>query len=216
MARNKADLQRRGPSRQPKRRFIVYCEGKNTEPAYFDALKRILRYGLIEIKTFPVGPPMTVAERAVERAEREGLAKGSRKPKNSFAAHDQVWAVFDRDTHDYVEEAAALCHSKGVRVGRSNPCFELWLVLHFVDHDAPDDSRQLARRLHKLHPAYDPDGAKVCAWEVLMPNIAAAEDRAAGLLRKREQERNPNGRPSTTVGQLTAAIREAAIAAKRR
>lgn len=28
-------LRRRRPVREPKRRFILYCEGRNTEPAYF-------------------------------------------------------------------------------------------------------------------------------------------------------------------------------------
>ena len=31
-------LRRRGPLREPKRRFILYCEGRNTEPAYYQAI----------------------------------------------------------------------------------------------------------------------------------------------------------------------------------
>lgn len=216
MARNKADLHRRRPIRTPKRRFIIYCEGENTEPAYFAALKRILRYGLIDIETNPVGAPMTTAERAVERAKAEGLAKGSKKPRDSFAEQDQVWAVFDRDEHPKFDDAIALCDSKGVKVGRSNPRFELWLILHIFLHDAPDDRHQLARRLRDLRPEYDPHGAKCCDWDVLIPNVETAEAHAEHLLARREKEGNPHGRPSTTVGQLTAAIRAAAEAARRR
>ncbi len=207
MARNKTDLQRRRPTRAPRRRFIIYCEGENTEPAYFAALKRILRYGLIDIETNPVGAPMTTAERAVERAKAEGLAKGSKKPRDSFAEHDQVWAVFDRDEHPKFDDAITLCDSKGVKVGRSNPCFELWLILHIVLHDAPDDRHQLARRLRDLRPEYDPHGAKCCNWDEMIPNVEKAETHAERLLAKREEEGEPYGRPSTTVGQLTAAIR---------
>jgi len=210
MARNKADLQRRKPVRAPRRRFIIYCEGENTEPSYFHALKRILRYALIDIETNPVGAPMTTAERAVERAKREGLAKGSKKPKDSFAQHDQVWAVFDRDEHPNFDAAVALCDGKGVKVGRSNPCFELWLILHFVLHDASDDRHQLARRLRELRPEYDPHGAKSCNWDELIPNVETAEANAARLLEKREAEGAPHGRPSTTVGALTSEIRKAA------
>jgi RloB-like protein len=216
MARNKADLHRRRPTRAPRRRFIIYCEGENTEPAYFSALKRILRYGLIDIETNPVGAPMTTAERAVERAKSEGLAKGSKKPKDSFAQYDQVWAVFDRDEHPKFDAAIALCDSKGVKVGRSNPCFELWLILHLVLHDAPDDRHQLARRLRDLRPEYDPHGAKCCNWDEMIPYVEMAEANAVRLLSRREEEGNRHGRPSTTVGHLTAAIREAAEAAKRR
>lgn len=214
MARDKADLQRRKPTRAPRRRFIVYCEGENTEPGYFNALKRILRYGLIDIETNPVGVPMTIAERAVERAKSEGLAKGSKKPRDSFAAQDQVWAVFDRDEHPNFDEAVALCEAKGVKVGRSNPCFEPWLILHFVLHDAPDDHRQLPRRLRDLRPEYDPHGAKCCDWDALIPKVETAEANAARLLEKREAEGAPHGRPSTTVGELTSEIRKAAKASK--
>jgi hypothetical protein len=216
MARNKADLQRRKPTRQPRRRFIIYCEGESTEPAYFAALKRILRYALIDIETNPVGAPMTTAQRAVERAKREGLARGSKKPKDSFAEHDQVWAVFDRDEHPNLDEAVALCDGKGVQVGRSNPCFELWLILHVALHDAPDDRHQLARHLRELRPEYDPNGAKRCNWDEMIPNVQTAEANAARLLKNREAEGAPHGRPSTTVGLLTSEIRKAAEASKRR
>jgi hypothetical protein len=214
MARKKSDLQRRRAVRPANRRFIIYCEGQKTEPSYFGALKRLLNYRLIDIEIVHVGVPMSTAERAVERAKREGLAKGSKKPKDSFAEQDQVWAVFDRDEHPNFEQAVKLCQSKGVGVGRSNPCFELWLILHITAHDAPADRHQLARRLRELRPEYDPHGAKICQWEELIPDVETAENRVATLLARREAEGVPHGPPSTTVGLLTAAIREAAEASK--
>ena len=46
MARHKADLKRAEAMRAPKRRFIIYCEGENTEPAYFaSACKRFVWKG---------------------------------------------------------------------------------------------------------------------------------------------------------------------------
>jgi hypothetical protein len=216
MSRSGSDLRRGKAKRPPNRRFIIYREGESTEPAYFAALKRILRYHLIDIETNPVGVPMTTAERAVTRARQEGLAKGSKKPTDSFVERDQVWAVFDRDEHPRFSDAVALCESKGVGVGRSNPCFELWLILHIIDHDAPDDRHQIASRLRELHPEYDPHGSKLCQWEVLIPAVESAEKRAERLLASRKQEGAPYGRPSTTVGLLTAAIREAAEASKQK
>jgi uncharacterized protein len=40
--RQAPELRRRRHTREPKRRFIVYCEGQNTERAYFGACDRDL------------------------------------------------------------------------------------------------------------------------------------------------------------------------------
>jgi hypothetical protein len=50
----------------------------------------------------------------------------------------------------------------------------------------------------------------------MIARVEDAERRAANQLAQREKEGAPFGAPSTTVGQLTAAIREAAETAKRR
>jgi hypothetical protein len=159
--------------------------------------------------------PKTIGERAVARARREGLAKGSRrKPRYSFEANDQVWAVFDRDEHPSYEQSVDYCARHGVGVGRSNPCFEVWLILHDEDFQRSDDRHQVCQHLRKLHGEYDPDGSKSCDWSKLIEYIEMAEKRAADQLERREREGARYGRPSTTVGHLTAAIREAARRSK--
>lgn len=215
MARSPRKFGRDKATREPKRRFLIYCEGENTEPGYFRALRRHLRSALIEIEVEPTGAPITIAERAVSRARSEGLAKPSRKrPANSYETGDQVWAVFDRDEHEHFNKAVALCEQHGVQVGRSNPCFEIWLILHFEEFDRQDDRHQVCRHLRSIHPEYDPNGAKTCDWAHLIEAIAAAERRAQVQLVRREQEGFPFGTPSTTVGVLTQAIRDAANASK--
>ncbi len=217
MARRDTDLKRAKAKREPKRRFIIYCEGENTEPGYFRALQHSFgRDALIELDIIPTGQPMPVALRATTRAEAEGLTKRSRAHKDSFEERDQIWAVFDRDEHTDFDEAVAICASKNVRVGRSNPCFEVWLILHEQDFHRPDHSRAVCRHLHTLRPEYDPDGAKVCAWGELLARVEVAEVRATNQLAQRENDGAPFSAPSTTVGHLTAAIRAAAEAAKRR
>lgn len=204
------DLRRRGPSRDPKRRFILYCEGRNTEPDYFKALQRTCDKTIILIDPIPAaGVPLTIAQKAVERAKELGLAKRSRKPSDSFAEKDQVWAVFDRDEHPNYAEAVNLCEQSGVGVARSNPCFELWLILHVQDFDRPDDRHAVQRHAQTLWPDYAPDRGKTMDFSCLIPAIDQAERRAEVLLARREKEGDPHGPPSTTVGRLTRAIREA-------
>lgn len=211
MARGRWNLARENAKRQPVRRFIIYCEGENTEPAYFDAFKRLYKDAQIKIEPIPAGVPMSIAESAVARANAEGLAKSSRKkPKNSFEEHDQIWAAFDRDRHPRFDEAIALCVSEGVRICRSNPCFEVWLILHVTDYDKPDDHPTVCAHLRSLRPEYDPRGSKICNFDEMIENVERAEKRATKLLARRQDEGAPFGRPSTTAGVLTAAIRDAA------
>lgn len=62
-------LRRRKGVIAAKRKFFLFCEGLNTEPAYFIALKRIFPGTIIEIK--PVGgEPKAVADGAVYEKKR--------------------------------------------------------------------------------------------------------------------------------------------------
>ena len=161
-----------------------------------------------------MGVPHTIAEKAVERARTLGLGPRVRRKKDSFEDGDEVWAVFDRDEHPRFGEAVELCKKHGVRVGRSDPCFELWLILHEQDYDKPDDRYKVQALLRRLRPEYDPDGAKTPDCDDLVKRVEVAERRGDVLLKRREAEHNPFGNPSTTVGELTATIRRANKAAR--
>lgn len=144
--RSAPTLKRRPASREPKRRFTIFSEGRNTEPAYFRALAIAYRDTFILEIERGVGVPYTIAERATERARQV-----RRSHRNSFEEHDEIWAVFDRDTHPRIEDAVAVCERYRVGVARSNPCFELWLILHEADYDKPDDSHSIQTHLCRLH-----------------------------------------------------------------
>ncbi|MEV5709909.1 RloB family protein [Actinoallomurus sp. NPDC052274] len=49
---------------------------------------------------------------------------------------DDVWCVFDVDEFQDIEDAVSLARRQGIGVAVSNPCFELWLLLHFDQHTA--------------------------------------------------------------------------------
>ena len=160
---------------------------------------------------------MTVAKQAVARAQREGLAGRSRErrdsfeesDRDSFEESDEVWAVFDRDAHPNFSEAVTLCEQKGVKVARSDPCFELWLILHESNYDKACTRRDVQRVLESRRSEYDKDGAKTPDCDALVSHVADAERRGDDQLRRREEEGKPFGNPSTTVGRLARALREA-------
>ena len=209
--RSVPDLRRRPARLESRRRFVLFLEGKRTEPAYFEALKRAFRKALIEMEVHPgVGVPYTIAKKAVERSRQLGLSPRSRRKKQSFEVHDQVWAIFDRDEHPHFDEAVGLCQTHRIGVGRSDPCFELWLILHKRDYDRYAGRHAAQVQLKELCPEYDIDGPKTPNCDDLITQVEDAERRGEAQLRRRHEEDNPFGNPSTTVGSLTGAIREAA------
>ena len=193
---------------QPKRRFVLFCEGKNTEPGYFSAIRRMYDNTLLEI--YPgVGVPHTVAEKAVAYLKHGGSRRHRRNGRSAFEAKDQVWAVFDRDQHPNFDAAIRLCEHNGVQIGLSNPCFELWLVLHSEDYNRPETTDNIQTVLSKIHPEYNRRHVKKLDFDSLILHVVKAEDRANRQLLLRKDVDDPYGNPSTRVGKLTSEIRQA-------
>lgn len=195
----------------PKKSFFLFCEGKNTEPEYFEALAA--RYRGTSIRVVPlrgVGVPHTIAEAAIKEATGRGLIKGSRKSLDSFEENDEVWAVFDRDEHPRYDEASYRCTQKGIGVARSNPCFEVWLILHIEDYHRSDNRHEAQAHLRRLRPEYDPNREKTVDFNALIDAVDVAEARAERQMHAREREGSPYGPPSTSVYLLTQRIKLAA------
>ncbi|MGH6836706.1 MAG: RloB family protein [Methylocella sp.] len=204
------DLRRRISKISPKRKFILYCEGKKTEPDYFGALQNVCDGTLIKIEAIgAVGVPRTIADRSIERAMLH--KRSGKKEANSFERLDEVWAVFDRDEHPDFDQAVNRCREHGVGVARSNPCFEVWLILHFEDFQCPDGRHAVQKYLKKICPDYDPDNGKTINCLDAVKNVGEAEVRAECQLRKRKEEGLEFSAPSTTVFELTRAIRTANV-----
>jgi hypothetical protein len=200
--RQSRPLNRRVPTRAAKRKFTIFTEGKNTEPDYFKAIRSELFGALVAIEIVgAVGAPMTIANKAAT------ARRGARR--SSFEEDDEVWAVFDRDEHPSVSEAIQRCEASKVGVAFSDPCFELWLILHHRDFDGPDDRHQVQALLAKILCDYDPGARKTTDCRKLMPYVDDAEDRAEKQLARRLEEGDPPARPFTTVFKLTRKMRSA-------
>jgi hypothetical protein len=203
-------LKRSVGTRPPKRKFIIYTEGKNTEPDYFRELKRSVTGALIDVEIVDAaGVPTTIAEKACMHAKQIAKARGKR---SSFEEGDTVWAVFDRDEHPKVDEVLQKCAGANVGIAFSDPCFELWLILHYADFDRPDDQHAVQKHLASLCGDYDRNGPKTTDCAKLMPQLPAAEARAERQHQRRNEEGEPPSRPYTTVYLLTQAMRQASKA----
>lgn len=170
--RPRPDLRRRKPQRQAKKKFWLFCEGKNTEPSYFEALNDTYHSTVIEIEPVgAVGEPGRIARTAVAKATELGLHLKARRNLDSLEARDEVWAVFDRDEHPRFMAAVQKCEANNIGVARSNPCFEVWLILHYQDFHKPDDRHEVQKHLQKLCPEYDPKNGKTADCSALARSI---------------------------------------------
>lgn len=109
---------RRPPFREPRLRLLVVCGGERTEPDYFRGLKGQMRNPAIQIRL-----------KAKGCAPKDLVAYARAIAPVGGDEFDQVWCVVDSDDFD-LEAAAALAAELDVRLAVSNPCFELWLLLH--------------------------------------------------------------------------------------
>ncbi|MFF3852975.1 RloB family protein [Micromonospora sp. NPDC002575] len=120
---------------------------------------------------------------------------------------DECWCVFDVEwpqNHPYLDEAVRLAARHGIRLAISNPCFELWLILHFREHNAflttSDAERQ--SRLLDGRPGKRIDGGRY------VERRGDAAERAIALDRRHASNQTsfPDNNPSSTFHELLAAI----------
>lgn len=199
--RRAKNIARRPAVRSPASRIVVATEGVLTEPAYLKVFNQL--YGNHSLRLTPIrvgGDPRAVVERVIEEKERvEG---------DSLAKRDTFWAVFDRDIHSRFEEAKDLALGNGIHLAISNPCFELWGVLHYQEQNAPIDRHKCQRLLEKLCGDYDPNKGKIFNDRTVIEQAyLKAVERSADSTHRRIEEGDPDGNPSTTVHNLTEYIR---------
>jgi len=196
-------LHRRQASLEPLPRILVVCEGVVTEPQYFDAFKREEENRLVEVVIDNEGGvPKTLVERAVLRkkmAEQQAIREHDDNLK-----YDEVWCVFDVDQHPRLADARQQARDNGIRLAVSNPCFELWLLLHFSDQTAHIERKPAATALGKYIRGYD----KHVPFEVLRFGYIDAVRRAQLIERRCIEAGDEGGNPSTGVYLLTERIRE--------
>lgn len=121
---------------------LVVCGSENTEVAYLKGLRGLGANRAVDLRIVPrPKAPAQVVAYAI------GYAKGRE--------FDEVWCVFDVDSFD-LTDAARTARAAGVRLAVSNPCFELWLLLHHEDCRAHlTGYPQVAQRLRRHLPEYD-------------------------------------------------------------
>ncbi|MBR1402008.1 MAG: RloB domain-containing protein [Prevotella sp.] len=114
------------------RLIVIASEGKDTERIYFKALAKEYTNPRVHVH---------ILERN-EDAKNESSPEHVLKQLNDYKSHyelesdDELWLVVDKDrwTEAMLSRVASECSQEdSMHMALSNPCFELWLLLHIED-----------------------------------------------------------------------------------
>lgn len=186
---------RRANYRERRRRFLIVCEGKQTEPNYF---RRFATGNAVDVEAVGTGRN-TLA--VVEEAQR------LREVGERDAPYDEVWVVFDKDDFppDHFNQAIRMAENAGFHAAYSNQAFELWYVLHFDYTDTALSRQQYERRLTEhLGRAYRKNDLML--YNDLLPKQEDAIRNAERLLASYPNHNPAQDDPCTTVHLLVRAL----------
>lgn len=196
--------------RRPRRRIIprrplnvvqVLTEGAVTEPGYLTLWARLNRYNVrLNISDRGKTPD------ALVRRAREYVRTG--RPRHRVPDFDEIWCVFDVDQHPYLQQAVNNAAQSGIEVAVSNPCVELWLVLHLQEQTAfihRRDAQRLSNDLGLTHGKDIHEGAR----RMLIDTFETAKRRARRLSERHEGNGSPpRTNPSTDMWRLVDRLRQ--------
>ncbi len=139
---------------------------------------------------------------------------GNRHKNIQPRAFEQVYAVFDRDNHGSYFDALTMAESLDRKLRNDNkqpirfqaiasvPSFELWLLLHYEDIQAPIHRDEVMRRLKTYIPAYEKGATR--ALSITSERLSVATQRADALAVKYTARSQPE--PFTGVVNLVTLL----------
>jgi hypothetical protein len=193
----KKDRGREVNSRDNRKRFLLICEGKETEVNYFNALKDKLETNTVYVEVFGEGKN-TVS--LIDKALRH-------------KAIAEKWAIFDKDgfpDKDF-NDAIKKADKNDIKCAWSNQAFELWFILHFQNFENSSHRSEYREKIennlknHKKGFKYEKNNENIYDLLQLYGNEQEAIKRAKKLRQERIDENDVNfakHNPCTTVYEL--------------
>ncbi|MBD2490758.1 RloB family protein [Aulosira sp. FACHB-615] len=180
---------RKVETKEPFDRFLIVCEGRETEPKYF--------------KSFPVAGDVKDMSKILGLGVNPSKLVEKTKELKAQGDYDQVWCVFDRDDwpkQDF-NNAIANAEREGFKVAYSNEAFELWYVLHFEFLNTGLPRNDYINKLNTfLNKKYKKNSLTI--YEELESRQAIAIKNAKKIMKQYDPPNPESDNPSTTVHYL--------------
>lgn len=136
MPRESIPLVREGGFKDAEKLFVLSFEGEKTEVKYFNFLRNSEFFndsGIIEII-----PLKRDSKSGTDPLSVKKLLKKA-KDEFPFKKSDEFWLIIDRDDWETIhkinfDDLSDACKSEeNFFLAMSNPCFEIWLILHLKE-----------------------------------------------------------------------------------
>ncbi len=156
--KHKSDKKRTKETKSELKKILIVSEGIKTEPIYFEFLVSKYKLKIADVRV--TGASSSCPLNVVKFAEKEYQTSVSYGD-----AYDEVYCLFDKDTHANYKKALSYISelpSKVFFAINSVPCFEFWLLLHYIYTTKPFSAIQnksicnalISRELKKYIPKY--------------------------------------------------------------
>ena len=191
--RKQRGLGRAGRMTRDDRLVVIATEDRFAPKQYFEALE----LSRVSVRVFGTEDNRSHASWVVERL-REVFEDA--KKNNELQPDDEFWVLLDTDHWTQPNHVAGFSQAiqearqAGFRVAVSNPCFELWLLLHVADVSPPLDAcADVESQLRAVLGGYNKTNVPA---DKLHPGISRAVERAKKL------DVGTNGWPQSTGTQV--------------
>lgn len=163
--------------------FFVFCEGK-TEVTYVKFLSSVYR---VPIQIIPRKSESNISKRYIDNCKRDYVTTDK----------DKTFLMFDLDVANVLGHLQEI---KDTILLVSNPCIELWFLLHFEECKSEIPTNDCVERLKSHSGRYTKGKLTEHERQVLASSIGEATTRA----KKLHEYHNP----STTVYRLIECINQ--------
>lgn len=127
--RKNRDLKRQPATIDTYKGILIVCEGEQTEPLYFESLKKVEGLTSADIKVVygKHSDPINVINKAIDEQEKQ----------KHYLPFDKVYCVIDGDVSANLNEAKKLAKQNNIQLIISYPCMEYWYICHFNPYHSP-------------------------------------------------------------------------------
>lgn len=195
---------KRGTPRAVQPIVRVHSEGTKTEIQMLTEWVRETRRVKLDWGILGADP------KALVDAARQNMKKANRDRSGVNREFDHLWCVFDVDEHPRLRNALEEARQSNINVAISNPCIELWLLLHIDDQTAHIE-RADAQRQARNEKIQDGKDIRPQFYGRMFANYETARARAQDLDKKHELDGSPpHHNPSSNIWRLIDLLREPA------
>lgn len=117
--------------------FFVFCEGE-TEEVYIKFLRSVYR---VPIQIISRKSDSNISDKYIERCKKEYVE----------TRNDKTFLMFDLDVNGMLERLQRI---PNVVLLCTNPCIELWFILHYIDCKSALTSNECVKKLIKQERQY--------------------------------------------------------------